>query len=115
VYLTTPAIQRHGVALATELNEGLRALGLEVAVPSAGPRQSHIVTVGRLDAGGHGFSTDRLVQPLSEHLTAHNVAHTLRRGQMRFGLHAYNNRDDIARTLDIAREGLKAAKAAATA
>ncbi len=108
--LTTPVIERHVLALSGELNEGLRELGLHVAVPGSGPQQSHIVTVGELDAGGHGFSTDPLVQPLSEYLTKHKVIHTLRRGQMRFGLHAYNNRSDIARALDAVREGVRAAK-----
>jgi hypothetical protein len=88
----------------------MRALGLDVAVPGSGPQQSHILTVGKLNAGGHGFSTDPLVQPLSEFLTANGVMHTLRRGQMRFGLHAYNDRADIVRALDVAREGIAAAK-----
>jgi cysteine desulfurase/selenocysteine lyase len=108
--LTTRSIERHVLALSGELNEGLRKLGLHVAVPSSGPQQSHIVTVGKLDAGGHGFSTDPLVRPLSEYLSGHKVMHTLRRGQMRFGVHAYNDRSDISRALDVAREGLRAAK-----
>jgi cysteine desulfurase / selenocysteine lyase len=108
--LTTQATAKRVVALSSELNEGLQKLGLHVAVPSSGPRQSHIVTVGKLDAGGHGFSTDPLVQPLSEFLTKHDVVHTLRRGQMRFGLHGYNDRSDISRALDVASEGLKSAK-----
>jgi hypothetical protein len=89
----------------------MRALGLDVAVPGSGPQQSHIVTVGRLNAGGHGFSTDSRVQPLSDFLAANGVMHTLRRGQMRFGLHAYNDRSDVARALDIVREGIAAANA----
>lgn len=109
--LSTQAIESRVLALAGEFNEGLRALGLHVAVPASGPRQSHILTVGKLDAGGHGFSTDPLVQPLSEYLTRNGVVHTLRRGQMRFGLHAYNDRSDIARVLDVAREGIAATQA----
>jgi len=105
--LGSRAIEDHVLALSGEFNEGLRALGLHVAVPSSGPRQSHIVTVGKLDAGGHGFSTDPLMQPLSDFLTASGVMHTLRRGQMRFGLHAYNDRDDITRALAAAAEGVR--------
>ena len=108
--LDTRAIERHVIALSGEFNQGLRALGLAVAVPASGPQQSHIVTVGELDAGGHGFSTDALVQPLSEWLAAHGVMHTLRRGQMRFGLHAYNDRSDIGRALEVAREGMDVAR-----
>ena len=39
-------------------------------------------------------------------LTRSGVKPTLRRGQMRFGLHAYNDRGDIARTLEVAREAI---------
>ena len=109
--LSTRAIESRVLVLAGELNEGLRALGLHVAVTASGPRQSHIVTVGKLNAGGHGFSTDPLVQPLSEHLARNGVMHTLRRGQMRFGLHGYNDRSDITRALEVAREGIAAARA----
>jgi cysteine desulfurase/selenocysteine lyase len=113
--LGSRAIDSHVLALSGELNEGMRALGLHVAVPGSGPRQSHILTVGKLNAGGHGFSTDPLVQPLSDFLTANGVMHTLRRGQMRFGVHAYNDRTDIARALDVVREGMAAVKTAAPA
>lgn len=108
--LGTRAIEARVLALAGKLNEGLRALGLAVAVPSSGPKQAHIVTVGGLDAGGHGFSSDPLIQPLSKHLSAHGVMHTIRRGQMRFGVHAYNNEHDIDVALEVAREGVKAAQ-----
>lgn len=113
--LGSRAIEDHVLALSGEFNEGLRALGLHVAVPGSGPRQSHIVTVGKLDAGGHGFSTDPLMQPLSEFLGASGVMHTLRRGQMRFGLHAYNDRSDISRALEAVGEGMRAARSRATA
>jgi cysteine desulfurase/selenocysteine lyase len=85
------------------------------AVPTSGPRQSHIVTVGMLNAGGHGFSSDPLMGPISTHLTAHKVLHTIRRGQLRFGLHGYNNDRDIDFALEVAREGFSAAKSAISA
>jgi selenocysteine lyase/cysteine desulfurase len=108
--LGTRAIEARVLALGSKLNEGLSAIGMKVAVPASGPRQSHIVTVGMLDAGGHGFSSDPLMRPISEHLTANKVMHTIRRGQLRFGLHGYNNDNDIDFALDVAREGFRAAK-----
>jgi cysteine sulfinate desulfinase/cysteine desulfurase-like protein len=68
-----------------------------------------------LDAGGHGFSSDPSMQPVSEHLKAHNVMHTIRRGQLRFGLHGYNNDRDIDYALDVAREGFALARRAVAA
>jgi len=104
------AIQAHVLELAGRLHAGVRALGIEPAVPGSGPRQSHILTLGQLDAGGHGFSSDPIIQPLSDHLKANQVIHTIRRGQLRIGLHAYNNAADIDRALDVMREGLAAAR-----
>ena len=105
--LGTEKIQRHVLQLVSEFHEGLVEMGLTPAVPGKGPRQSHILTLGALNAGGHGFSDDPTIQPLSEHLKEQKIAHTIRRGQMRFGLHAYNNSQDIRRTLDAISAGLK--------
>ena len=93
--------------LAGALTEGGAALGLTPAVPGKGPSQSHVVTFGALDAGGHGFSSDPMIAPLSACLREAKVAHTIRRGQLRFALHAYNNPDDIDRTLDCIAAAMK--------
>ncbi len=93
--LGTKEIESYVLSLSRQLNEGLASLGLHVAVPSSGPEQSHVVTVGKVNAGGHGFSTDPIIEPISKHLLERKVAHTIRRGQMRFGIHAYNNESDI--------------------
>lgn len=99
--------QKHVLGLASRFHEGLCRHGLTPAVPGSGPQQSHILTLGQLDAGGHGFSSDPIVAPLSEQLKAHKVTHTIRRGQLRFGLHAYNSTDDIDRALEIIGRGVK--------
>ncbi len=101
------AIEDRVLPLATALNEGIAAKGLAAAMPSEGPEQSHIVTFGALDAGGHGFSTDPVITPVSEYLMKANVVHTIRRGQIRFALHAYNNEDDIERAVDCVGEAMK--------
>lgn len=100
-------IERHVLDLSTRLHEGVAALGLTCASSGSGLRQSHILTLGQLDAGGHGFSSDPLITPISEALFAANVAHTIRRGQLRFGLHAYNNRDDVDHALAVMGEVVK--------
>jgi cysteine desulfurase / selenocysteine lyase len=103
--LSTTKIEKHVLRLSEMLNEGLRALGFSVAVPSYGLRKSHIVTVGALDAGGHGFSSDPKITPVSSRLKESGVIHTIRRGQLRFGLHGFNNDDDVGRVLDIVKTG----------
>lgn len=111
--LGTANIEAYVLQLIGKFYDGLCSLGITPAVPGRGPKQSHIVTLGALNAGGHGFSTDPLIQPLSEYLVECKVAHTIRRGQLRFGLHAYNNEADIEAALDAVREGLSVIKSAA--
>lgn len=103
--------EKRVLCLAAMLHEGLTAAGISPAVPGSGPEQSHILTLGHLDAGGHGFSRDAMIEPLSAHLTACNVVHTIRRGQLRFAIHAYNDEADIERTLACVREGLAIVRA----
>lgn len=100
-------IEDRVLPLATALNEGIASKGLTPAMPSEGPEQSHIVTFGALDAGGHGFSTDPVITPVSEYLMQANVIHTIRRGQIRFALHAYNNEDDIEHAVDCVGQAMK--------
>jgi cysteine desulfurase/selenocysteine lyase len=100
----TPAIEAHAMALAGRLRAGMAELGLAVPGRAFGPEGSHIVTVGHLGAGGHGTATDPLLTRLSGHLTAHHVAHTIRRGMLRFAFHLFNSDDDVDRVLGLARE-----------
>ena len=99
-----PAIEAHVLALAGRLRMGMAELGLEVPGRAFGPQGSHIVTVGRLGAGGHGIAADPLLARLSEHLTAHDVVHTIRRGMLRFAFHLFNSDDDVDRVLGLTRE-----------
>jgi selenocysteine lyase/cysteine desulfurase len=99
-----PAIEAHVMALATRLRTGMAELGLDVPGRAFGPQGSHIVTVGRLGEGGHGTTTDPLMARLSEHLIAHDVMHTIRRGMLRFAFHLFNSDDDVDRVLGLTRE-----------
>jgi selenocysteine lyase/cysteine desulfurase len=107
------AIEARVLRLASMFHEGVSALGLKPAVPGSGPRQSHILTLGELDAGGHGFSSDPVIEPLSAFLKQRRIAHTIRRGQMRFGLHAYNDETDIDAAVGALRDGLQSLRAQA--
>ena len=48
---------------------------------------------------------------MAAHLEANRVRFSIRRGQLRFATHLYNNAADIDRTLDLATEALKRAAA----
>jgi selenocysteine lyase/cysteine desulfurase len=95
------------LSLAAALKDGMASAGVEPAVPGRDAGHSHVVTFGKLNAGGHGFSTDPRIGPISERLTANKVAHTIRRGQLRFGVHAYNNESDIETAVACVRELVK--------
>jgi selenocysteine lyase/cysteine desulfurase len=101
--LTPAAIERRVLEKADALRETLHALGAPgVTMPDAAAR-SGIVTAGPLDAGGHGASETAWVVAASAALNEAKVAHTIRRGQLRFGVHAYNDATDVARVADVLR------------
>lgn len=101
----TRTIEQHVLGLAEALREGLDALGVAVGLPRTPIERAHIITCGTLDNGGHGFSHDPAITELYHRLTDAGVTLTLRRGQLRFGLHYYNDMSDIERVLDIIATG----------
>jgi selenocysteine lyase/cysteine desulfurase len=98
-----PAIEGHAVSLASDLAEGLTALGLPVTVPPAGAARSHIVTVGRLGAGDAYSSHDPRLKRLAAALTGAGVRFSVRRGLVRFAFHCYSDDSDVARVLEVAK------------
>jgi cysteine desulfurase / selenocysteine lyase len=96
-------IEAHVLALAGRLREGMAELGLEIPPRAKGAEASHIVTVGRLGAGGHGVTDDPFLARLSPELTAQGVVHTIRRGMLRFAFHLFNSDDDVDRVLAATR------------
>jgi len=104
------AIEAHVLALAGRLRAGMAALGLEVPARAFGPQASHIVTIGRLGAGGHGTTEDARLARISEHLAAQGVVHTIRRGMLRFAFHLFNSDDDVDRVLVLSDEVLHRAR-----
>ena len=100
-------IERHVLSLSSQLKESVAELGMPPAVPNTGADHSHIVTFGDLDHGGHGFSNDPKVPVISEKLNIAKIKHTIRRGQLRFAIHAYNNAADISHTAEVIGDALK--------
>lgn len=95
-------IQKHVLGLASDLRVGLQetAFGPQVTA-SVDPRElSHIITIGTLDAGGHDTSSCPDIMGLSAQMKENNISHAIRRGQIRMAVHAFNNADDIAKTLE---------------
>jgi selenocysteine lyase/cysteine desulfurase len=95
------SIQTHVLGLASELRLGLQEtmFGPRVTTSDDPDRLSHIITIGTLDAGGHDSSTCADIMGLSAKLKEHQITHAIRRGQIRMAVHAFNNSDDISKTL----------------
>jgi cysteine desulfurase/selenocysteine lyase len=102
----TERIERHVTALAHEFARGMLGLGLPVPGGEPGPHIGHIVSVGNLSDNHYGADDER-IQGLYEHLVENNVKLSIRRGTLRFAFHLYNNRDDVARVLELSRAFLR--------
>jgi cysteine desulfurase / selenocysteine lyase len=105
--LGTECIERHAVGLAHDLARGMLDLGLPVSGGAPGPHLAHIVTVGKMSADHYGTGDERL-SGLYDYLTANRVKLSIRRGTLRFAFHLYNNRDDVARVLELTKKFLAA-------
>lgn len=93
------AIEAHVLGLARRLFAGFAALGFAVTTPPAEAARSHIVTVGKLGNAGHDVAHDATLQNWSKALKEAGVVHTIRRGQLRFATHLYNDTQDIDRLI----------------
>jgi cysteine desulfurase / selenocysteine lyase len=105
------AIEDHVLRLSHRLANGLLDLGLPVSGGRPGPHTAHIITVGRLGDGGHSVTSDAALQAWSDRLRTHGVVHTIRRGQVRFALHCFNDDSDVDRVLEWTRQHLQASSA----
>jgi cysteine desulfurase/selenocysteine lyase len=104
--LGTRNIEAHAVGLAHDLARGALELGLPVCGGAPGPHLAHMVSVGVYGAGGDHGSSDERMNRIYRHLLAHDVKLSMRRGVLRFSMHAYNNTDDVERVLFLMREAL---------
>jgi cysteine desulfurase/selenocysteine lyase len=96
--LGTQAIDRHVTSVATQLADGLIAIGAPVRSAAPGRRANMVCIESRQGA-----------QPLlglQRHLQERNVHAALRRNVLRFSFHFYNTTDDAAAAQAACREWL---------
>ena len=98
----TQRIGQHVTSLVHALAQGFYDLGVPVAGGKPGPHLAGIVTIGNMTANHYG-SDDARFNGLYKHLGDNQVKLSIRRGLLRFSLHAYNNRDDVARVLALSK------------
>lgn len=101
--LGTDIVEKQALGVADDLRRGLIELGMPDVTPGDANSRATIVTAGEMDAGGHGFSHTAWVTTLSTALSEARIAHTVRRGQLRFGTHAYNTSTDVNAVLDVVK------------
>jgi cysteine desulfurase/selenocysteine lyase len=94
-------IDRHLRTLAARLVEGLLELGLPVAGGMPGPHLGHIVAVGHSGGSHHDTADDPAMNDLYQHLTAHNVHLSIRKGVLRMSVGIYNDIGDVDRTVEL--------------
>lgn len=99
--LGSRVIENHVLKLSTAFTQGLLDREFVVSQLPDSAHLSHIVTVGHLGSGGHDFSTNDNINRLGEYLQAQQVGFSIRRGQLRFAFHMYNNMDDAQRVLEL--------------
>ena len=104
----TRRIEPYVSGLTHALARGFLDLGLTVAGGEPGPHLTKIVTVGEMSADQYATG-DARYNRLYEHLAAHRVKLSIRRGMLRFSMHVYNNMDDVERVLELSRQFLKKA------
>jgi selenocysteine lyase/cysteine desulfurase len=103
--LGTPAIDTYVRELAARMAEGFLEAGLPVCGGSPGPHLGNIVALGESGSGRHYTADDPAMNTLHDALTQGGVHLSIRKGILRFSLHAYNNEEDVDRVLEIARGG----------
>jgi selenocysteine lyase/cysteine desulfurase len=108
--LDTRNIEPYVVRAAHALAEGLLDLGFPVCGGRPGPHLAHIVCIGAYGSGGDKGGADERMNRFYRFLTENRVKLSMRRGVLRFSLHVYNNLDDVARVLDLAKQFMAADK-----
>jgi len=96
-------VERRVCGLATRLADGFDELGLAMFGRDS-KAQSHIIAVGKALSHQHDTTDDRRILELYSHLKSRGVKLTIRRGLLRFSLHAYNNEDDVDQVTEVVRQ-----------
>ena len=108
--LDTRNIEPYVLRNAHALAQGLGDLGFPVCGGAPGPHLAHIVCVGLYGSGGDKGGSDERMNRFYHFLIENRVKLSMRRGVLRFSLHVYNNMDDVARVLELARQFITADK-----
>jgi len=95
-------VERRVCGLATRLADGFDELGLAVFGRDS-KAQSHIIAVGNALSDHHDTTDDRRILELYSYLLSRGVKLTIRRGLLRFSLHAYNSEDDVDQVVEVVR------------
>ena len=106
----TQRIEAHVCALSHALVRGycdMGDMGVPVAGGAPGPHLAGIVTIGAMSTNHYGTGDERF-NKLYQTLGEHDVKLSIRRGMLRFSLHAYNNLADVERVLELSRRFLNA-------
>jgi cysteine desulfurase/selenocysteine lyase len=102
----TTQIEAHVCRLSHALARGFYDMGVPVAGGAPGPHLAGIVTVGTMSTNHYGTGDERFNQ-LYQFLGENDVKLSIRRGMLRFSLHAYNNMADVERVLELSGDFLR--------
>ena len=104
--LGTENIEEHVCGLARRLGTGFHELGFPVCGWPPEDHWSSTLTIGNYDprVSEHDSADDAMINDLFAHLTKNGVKLTIRRGMLRFGLHLYNNAEDVDKVLALTKE-----------
>jgi cysteine desulfurase / selenocysteine lyase len=104
----TQRIEQHVTSLSHALVQGYVDMDVPVVGGKPGPHLAGIVTIGNMSADHYGTGDERF-NGLYQYLSDNQVKLSIRRGLLRFSLHAYNNLDDVNRVLELSAKFLRSA------
>jgi cysteine desulfurase/selenocysteine lyase len=101
----TQCIEKHVTGLSHALVQGYLDMGVPVCGGAPGPHLAGIVTVGNYSTNHYGTDEARF-DGLYKYLGENQVKLSIRRGMLRFSLHAYNCMDDVNHVLALSKKFL---------
>jgi len=92
-----PAIEHHVLALAREMDAGLRAIGIPLVSGAVDAHRSHLVLAGMRKSSKAALNS---MAQLAAHYAAQNIRVSQRHGRLRFSFHLYNTANEVQSVLD---------------